>query len=77
MHPVVAFVAFYRDSAKAFESEPLTVTRSNPQSRAISIDLTVPLAALEAGSYDCQVTVLDPDGRRAAFSRTAIAVQPR
>jgi hypothetical protein len=27
MHPIVAFVAFYRDGGKAFESEPFTVTK--------------------------------------------------
>jgi VWFA-related protein len=73
-HPLVAFVAFYRGGVKAFESEPVGVTSSDRRSTAVSIDLTISLAGLEPGGYDCQVTVLDPDGRRAAFWRTAVTI---
>jgi hypothetical protein len=36
----------------------------------------VSLATLEPGSYDCQVTVLDPTGERVAFWRALIRVIP-
>jgi hypothetical protein len=32
------------------------------------------MGTLNPGSYDCQITVLDPTAGRAAFSRTPIIV---
>jgi len=75
MRPLVAFVAFYRDGAKAFETEPVAVTEGwDPKSKAVPIRFSLALAALQPGSYDCQVSVLDPAGGRAAFWRAAIAL---
>jgi VWFA-related protein len=75
MRPLVAYVAFYRDGARTFETEPLGITEGwDAKSRAVPIRFTVPLAVLPPGSYDCQVSVLDPDGARAAFWRTPIVV---
>ena len=75
MRPLVAFVAFYRDGAKVFEIEPLAVTEGwDPKSRAVPIRFTVPPGSLRPGSYDCQVTVLDPGDNRAAFWRAPIVV---
>jgi hypothetical protein len=71
----VAFVAFYRDGAQAFETEPLTVDEGwDPKSRTVPVRLTVPLGGLLPGPYDCQVTVLDPAAGRAAFWRAPIVV---
>jgi VWFA-related protein len=72
-HRLVAFVAFYRAGVKVLESDPLGVAGDRP-SHAVSIELAVALAPLDPGAYDCQVTVLDPDGRRAAFWRAPIAI---
>jgi hypothetical protein len=73
--PLVAFVAFYADGVKAFETEPQAVTEGwDPKSKAVPIRLSVPLGSLKSGSYDCQVTVVDPSGSRAAFSRTSIVI---
>jgi hypothetical protein len=47
----------------------------DPKSRAVPIRFTVPLTQLEAGTYDCQVTVLDPGAGRAAFWHAPIAVR--
>ena len=75
MRPLVAFVSFYRDGAKALETEPLGVSDGwDPASRTVPIRLTVSLATLQPGPYDCQVTVLDPAGNRAAFWRAPIVV---
>jgi VWFA-related protein len=75
MRPLVAFVTFYREGATAFETEPLGVTDGwDPKSKAVPIRITIPLARLQPGSYDCQVTVLDPGGGRAAFWRAPIVV---
>jgi VWFA-related protein len=75
MRPLVAFVTFYREGAKIFETEPLGITGGwDPKSRAVPIRLTVPLGGLPPGSYECQVSVLDPAASRAAFWRAPIVV---
>jgi hypothetical protein len=75
LRPLVAFVAFYRDGARIFETEPLAVTEGwDPKSKAVPIRFTLALGALPPGAYDCQVTVLDPTDGRAAFWRAPIVV---
>jgi VWFA-related protein len=75
MRPLVAFVSFYRNGGKIFETEPLGITGGwDPKSRAVPIRFTIPLSTLQPGSYECQVTVLDPAGVRAAFWRAPIVL---
>jgi hypothetical protein len=75
MRPLVAYVTFYRDGAQVFETEPVGVAGGwDPKSRTVPVRFTVPLSGLEPGSYDCQVSVLDPDGARAAFWRSPIVL---
>jgi len=74
VRPVVAFVTFYRDGAKAYESEAAAVDAWDPKTKALPIRLRVPAGQLEPGPYDCQVTVLDPAGDRTAFWRAPILV---
>jgi hypothetical protein len=76
MRPLAAFVTFYRAGEKVFETDVLALTEGwDPKSRAVPIRFTVPLTQLEAGTYDCQVTVLDPGAGRAAFWHAPIAVR--
>jgi hypothetical protein len=78
MRPLVAFVSFYRDGVRAFETEPLGITEGwDPKSKAVPIRFTLSLAGLQPGAYDCQVTVLDPAGGRAAFWRASILITGR
>ena len=73
--PLAAFVTFYRDGVKVFETEPVGITEGlDPKLRAVPIRMTVPLASLEPGGYECQVTVLDPNGERAAFWRGGVVI---
>lgn len=66
--PLVAFVTFYRGQVKAFETPPLAVTEGmNEKSKAVPLRFSVSLAKLPPGEYNCQVTVLDPTGQKAAF----------
>jgi VWFA-related protein len=75
--PLVATVAFYRGKLKAFETAPLEVTEGlNPKSKALPLKFDVPLAKLAAGRYDCQVSVLDPSGRKFSFWRAPVVVLP-
>ena len=75
--PLAAFVTFYRNGVKAFETQPLAVTEGlDPRSKAVPLRFTIPLAGIEPGRYECQVTVLDPGGSKAAFWRAPIVVVP-
>jgi len=75
--PLVAFVTFYHGSTKAFETAPLPVTEGlNPKSKAVPLRFSLPLTQLAPGRYDCQVTVLDPTGQKAAFWQAPIEIAP-
>jgi VWFA-related protein len=73
--PLVAFVSFYRDDEKVFETPPTAVTDGlDARSKAVPVRLTVPLAEVAPGRYDCQVTVLEPTGQKAAFWRAPVVI---
>ena len=75
--PLVAFVSFYRGNVKAFETRALAVTEGlDPRSKAVPLRFTVPLAGIEPGRYEVQVSVLDPGSSKAAFWRAPIVVIP-
>jgi hypothetical protein len=66
--PLIAFVSLYRGQKKAFESAPVAVTpQSGSRLGVAPIAFSIGLGDLEPGEYQCQVTVLDPSGHRAAF----------
>jgi VWFA-related protein len=66
--PLVAYVTFYRNQAKAFETPPLGVSEGmDPKSKAVSMRFSLALSKLPPGKYDCQVTVVDPTSQKAAF----------
>jgi VWFA-related protein len=73
--PLVAFVAFYRGQTKVFETQPRSVTdamSNRLKTMPLRFDLT--LDQLSPGAYNCQVTVLDPTGQKAAFWQAPIVV---
>ena len=71
--PLVAFVTFYRGQKKSFETSALSVTDGlDPKSRAVPVMFSVPLNKLPPGEYNCQVTVLDPANKKAAFWQAPI-----
>jgi VWFA-related protein len=75
--PLVAFVTFYRNETKALETAPLPVTDGlDPRSKAVPLRFSLPLESLATGRYDCQVTVLDPAGQKAAFWRAPVVLVP-
>src|SRR4029077_16603426 len=66
--PLVAFVTFYRGQTKAFETAPVPVTEGlDPKSKAVPLRFNLGLDKLTPGEYNCQVTVLDTGGQKAAF----------
>jgi len=75
--PLVAFVTFYRGQTKAFETSPLPVTDGlDPKSKALPLRFNLSLDKLPAGEYTCQVTVLDPGARKAAFWEAPVMLVP-
>ena len=75
--PLVAFVTFIKGDEKVLETEPLPVIDGiDPKSKAVPLRFSVPLDKLDAGRYDCQVTVLEPTGQKVAFWQAPIALVP-
>lgn len=70
-------MSFYRGQMKAFETAPLAVTDGlDLKSKAVPLRFSVSLDSLPTGQYDCQVTVLDPTGQKAAFWQAPIVLIP-
>jgi hypothetical protein len=73
----MAFVTFYRGQTKTFETPPLAVTESmDNKLKTAPFRLSLSLNKLQPGKYDCQVTVLDPTGQKAAFWQAPIMLVP-
>ncbi len=71
--PLFAFVSLYQGGKKLYETQPQSVTPSATSrlgTMGLSFDLGVD--SLPRGSYDCQVTVIDPSTQKAAFWRASI-----
>jgi VWFA-related protein len=74
---IVAFASFYQGQVKVFETAPLAVAQeTNAKSKAVPLRFILSLEKLPPGQYDCQVTVLDPTGEKAAFWQAPIVVIP-
>jgi VWFA-related protein len=66
--PLVAFVSLYRDQKKAFDSAPVAVTpEAGSRLGVVPLRFNIKLGDLTPGEYQCEITVLDPSGHRAAF----------
>ena len=75
--PLVAYVSFFKDQTKIMETPPVMVTQGlDPKSHMLPVKLSFPLSNLKPGEYDCQVTVLDPTGNKAAFWQAPIMLIP-
>jgi hypothetical protein len=77
VQPLVAFVTFYHGQTKAFETPPLAVTEGmDPKSKALPLRFSLTLNKLPPGRYDCQVSVVDPAGGKAAFWQAPVLLVP-
>ncbi len=75
--PLIAFVTFYRGQSKVFETQPTEVTAElDNRLKTMPLKFSIPLNQLAAGEYDCQITVLNPDGQKAAFWRAPVVLLP-
>jgi VWFA-related protein len=77
VQPVVAFVTFYRGKVKAFETPPMLVAEGlSNRLKTVPLKFSIALTKLPAGRYNCQVTVLDPTGGKAAFRQAPVMLVP-
>jgi hypothetical protein len=75
--PMVAYVSLFQNQERAFQSAPLAVVEQNlSRSKAVPLRFDLPLSAIAPGHYDCQVTVLDTTGQKAAFWQAPIVIVP-
>jgi VWFA-related protein len=75
--PLVAFVTFYRGQAKAFETPPLLITEAlNNRLKTMPLKFSLSLRNLLPGEYNCQVTITDPSGQKAAFWQAPVVLIP-
>jgi hypothetical protein len=75
--PLLVYVTFFHGSTKVMETPPVEVAEGlNPKSHMLPLKLSFPLSTLRPGEYDCEVTVLDPAGQKAAFWQAPVMVIP-
>jgi len=75
--PVIAFVSFYQDGKKVYETQPEEVSPdANTHLEIAPLSFTIDMSQLAPGKYDCQVTVLDPTGQKGAFWQAPIMLVP-
>src|SRR5271156_2189033 len=75
--PLVAFVSFYHEQTKAFETQPMEMTSGlNTRLETMPFSFSIPLSQLPPGEYDCQISVLNPAGQKAAFWQAQVKVVP-
>ncbi len=75
--PLVAYVTFFKGSTKVMETPPVKVTDGlDPKSHMLPLKLAFSLNNLKPGEYNCQVTVLDPTGQKAAFWQAPVMMIP-
>ncbi len=71
--PLFAFVSLYRDQKKVFDTAPIAVMpEAGSRLGIVPLSFHVGLGKLAPGEYQCQVSVLDPAGHRAAFWQAPI-----
>jgi len=75
--PLLAYLTFYQDGRKVFETRPRQFDEvSNPALKTTPIHFSLPLKNLPPGRYDCQLTLLNPTARKAAFYQAPLLLVP-
>ncbi|MBS1872052.1 MAG: VWA domain-containing protein [Acidobacteria bacterium] len=74
---VTAALTLYQGARKAFESNPVQVTRLAPnRPNVLPMEFQAPLSKLSGGVYTAQVNVVDDLGGKFAFPRNTLFVLP-
>ena len=75
--PLVAFATIYQGDRKAFETTPIEITEAwTNRVKTMPIAFSLSLDQLPPGKYNCQVTILNPAGQKAAFWQAPVVVVP-
>jgi hypothetical protein len=75
--PLLAFVSLYTNGDKAFQTAPIAVIPNDATRLGITpLSFHVALDSLAPGSYDCQVSVVDPETSKATFWRAPVVIVP-
>ena len=73
--PVVAYVSFYHGKTLAFRTEQLAITDGlDKKTTALPIRFSLPLAKLQPGRYECQVSIMNPTEKKFSFTRAQIMI---
>jgi hypothetical protein len=75
--PFFSYVTLYQEGKKIFETQLKSIT-PNPASRfaVMPMSFDIDVDKLPRGSYDCQITVLDPSTRKANYWRAPVVLVP-
>jgi VWFA-related protein len=74
---VAATLSFYRGRTKTFESEPVRLDSFLPKrGQTLPVRFQTPLAQLAAGTYTCQINLIDEAGHKFSFQRSQIVILP-
>jgi hypothetical protein len=77
VQPLLVYVSFFRGPNRVMETPVMEIKEGlDPKSHMLPMELAFPLANLRPGEYECEVNVLDPAGRKAAFWRAPVMVIP-
>jgi len=72
---ITAAVTLFQGGRKAFESSPVRVNQPlSGRAGVLPLQIQIPLASLAPGRYLSQLNVIDPLGRKFAFSRTPVVI---
>jgi hypothetical protein len=75
--PLFAYVSLYSNQKIAMETPPIAVkAQLATRLGIVPLSFHVGLGTLDPGQYKCQVTVLDPAGRRAGFWQGPLLIVP-
>ena len=75
--PLLAFVSLYDGDRTALESRPISVVPDGTTRLGVTpFSFSIPLQNVAAGSYQCQISVVDPLTSKSTFWRAPIVLLP-
>ena len=75
--PLVAFATLYQGDRKVFETSPIEVTEAwTNRVKTVPVAFSLSLDKLSPGKYNCQITILNPTGQKAAFWQAPVVLVP-